>query len=66
MNILILRIIKIAVFFISFLIASRIAVSLLRKRNAHASMSDPEIIAVSAIFAAVITTSVSLILKAFI
>lgn len=66
MNILILRIIKIAVFLIAFLIASRIAISVLRKRNPHAAMSDPEIIAVAVIFAAVITTCVSLILKAFI
>lgn len=66
MNILILRIIKIAVFLISFFIASKIAVSLLKKRNPQAAVSDPEIIVIAVIFSAVSTTIVSLILKAFI
>jgi len=66
MNILILRIIKIAVFITAFLIASRIAISILRKRNPQAAMSDPEIIVIAVIFAALITTCASLILKALI
>jgi len=66
MNILILRIIKISVFIISFLIASKIILSLLKKRNPRAALSDPEVITVSVIFAAVSTTVVSLIIKAFI
>jgi hypothetical protein len=66
MNILILRIIKITVFIVSFLVASRIALVMLKKRNPRAAVSDPEIIVISVISAAVITTCVSLILKAFI
>ena len=65
MNILLLRIIKISVFIISFYITARIAVSVLKNRNPAAAMSDPEIIATAVIFSAVITTAVSLFLKAF-
>jgi hypothetical protein len=66
MNILILRIIKIAVFILSFLIVSRLFLSFFRKRNPGAALYDPEIVAIAVIIAAVITTAVSLILKSFI
>ncbi len=66
MNILILRIIKITVFIISFFISSRVTLSIVKKRNPQAVFSDPEIIAIAVIFAALLTTIVSLILKTFI
>lgn len=66
MNILLFRIIKITVFTVSFFIAAKITVNILKKRNSAVSISDPEIIATAVFFAAVITGIVSLIIKAFV
>ncbi len=66
MNILLFRIIKITIFIVSFFIAAKLTINFLNKRDHAAAMSDPEIIATAAFFAAVITGAVSVIIKAFI
>lgn len=58
MSILYLRIVKIAVFIISSYIAARLALSILRRRNAGAAISDPEIIAIGVFSGFVITNLV--------
>ncbi|HOK01515.1 MAG TPA: hypothetical protein PKX79_02540 [Spirochaetota bacterium] len=65
MNVLILRIIKIAVFFLVYYLASKIIYTRLKNFIKCESIFDPEIVAISVIIAALFTGIASMILKIF-
>ncbi len=63
MNILFFRFIKIVIFLFAYYISSYIALSILKKRNSGAAISDPEIIVTGVISAAVITGVLTFTIK---
>jgi ABC-type branched-subunit amino acid transport system permease subunit len=63
MSPLILKLIKIAFFFIAGYITAKISVSYFRKKNPNAAMSDPEVIALAVFCGALVSGLLSFIIK---
>jgi len=65
MNPLVFKLIKIAIFVSAGYITARSSVNYFRKKNSNASMSDPEVIAMSVFCGALMSGFVTFVIKKF-